>query len=402
MGDALHAHFDHRCKFGVGESMMRLEAVAMEHKLSATELSIFMARARHFEFAPPAGSFGEVALALVEDGSVVRMVGGKGQYAWPDLAVTGGTLDAMWSEPEPLDLSDPEHPRCPAGSVLVAIDLKTGDEAWVEPVEENQQVLTNALLAARWTGAKRVLPAVIFWRKGDGEWDVPLTDDGRAMPWGEAQMRRHEMVVREDIGRVREQQRKAAAGEPLDMVEGAWCTFCPARARCSQHNAQIRMLVSGEMAVIGDSPLSDIERTWVADRLGAFERIGKSLREALRADVEATGRPILMSNGNEWGPYDKPTTTILVDQAVPILEEELGEHAKEVITRAVSREAIKVAAKAVLEEQGKSRGVATIERRIFGKLGSAGALLTESKIVFGAHKPKGANLALGDDVEELE
>jgi hypothetical protein len=396
MGDALHEHSDDRAKYGVTEAMHRAPDVARAHELSPTETSIFLARCAHFEWSPPKGSFGEVALCLLEDGSVVRMKGGKGLYAWPDNRVTGGTLDLMWSEPEPLDLSDPRHPRCPPGSLLWVPDIKSGDETWVEPVEHNFQILTNAVLAARWTGATRVVPAVIFWRKGQGDWDVV------EKPWGEAEMRRHERAVRADIAAVLEQQRKAAAGEPLDLNEGGWCEFCPARARCSMHTAQLKMLVSGEMAKIGDAPLTEADRTWIADRLGAFERIGKALRDTLRADVIANG-PIIMSNGNEWGEYEKKDTTILVDQAIPILEEELGEHAKEVIQRSISRDAIADAAKAVLDEQGKTRGVAPIVRRIFGKLGSAGALVTEMRTVYGAHKRRDVETVLHDpNAEEID
>jgi hypothetical protein len=401
MGDALHEHMDHRAKYGITSAMESALEIARAHNLSETETSIFLARCRHFEWSPPRGSFGEVALCLLEDGTVVQMKGGKGLYVWPKDRVTGGTLDLMWSEPAPLDLSDPTHPRCPPGSVLIVPDVKSGEETYVEPVESNMQILTNAVLAAIWTGATRVLPATIFWRKGMGEWDVPLNGDGKARPWNEADMRRHIAVVRADMAAVREQQRKAAAGEPLDLIEGVQCTFCPARARCSLHNAQLQMIVTGKMSPVGDSPLTDHQRTWLADRLGAFEVIAKEIREVLRSDVEATGRPIPMSNENEWGPYPKPQTTILADLAMPILEEELGEHAQDVVERSISRSAIKVAAKAVLEERGEKRGVAGIERRIFAKFGEAGALVTEAKIVYGAHKPARANLARIDEDEEL-
>jgi hypothetical protein len=218
LGDALHEHMDDRAKYGVGEAMLRCDRIARRHELTPTETSIFLARAKHFEWSPPLGSFGEVALALLEDGSVIQMKGGKGSYEWPEGAVTGGTLDLMWAEPTSLDLSDPEHPRCPPESVLWVPDIKSGEETYVEPVERNMQILTNAVLAARWTGARRVVPATIFWRKGHGDWDVPMTG-GMLAPWGEAAMRRHELVIRADIAKVREQQRKAAAGEP----HGRWC-----------------------------------------------------------------------------------------------------------------------------------------------------------------------------------
>jgi hypothetical protein len=169
------------------------------------------------------------------------------------------------------------------------------------------------------------------------------------------------------------------------------------------HTAQLKMLVGGQMAKIGDAPLSETERSWLADRLGAFERVGKSIRDVLRADVEASGRPIIMGNGNIWGPYEKPTTTILVEPALPILEEELGELSRDVIQRSISKDAISDAVKELLAQQGKDRGVAPIVRRIFAKFGEAGALVSDTRTVFGAHKPKTAELAVDDpDVEDLE
>jgi hypothetical protein len=402
MGDALHEHMDTRAKYGVGEAMLLCDQIAKRHELTPRETSIFLARCKHFEWSPPRGSFGEVALVLLEDGTVERMIGGKGSYTWPANAVTGGTLDLMWSEPEPLDLSDPEHPRCPPGSVLWVPDVKSGEETYVEPVEHNFQILTNALLAARWTGARRVAPGVLFWRKGMGEWDLPLTDDGKLLPWGEADMRRHERQVRADMDNVREQQRKALAGEPLDMVDGPWCEWCPARARCSVHTAQLKMLATGEMAKVGDAPLTEQERTWVADRLGAFERVGKALRDVLRADVEASGRAIIMSNGNVWGPYDKPTKSILVEQALPILQEELGEHAAEVVQRSISKESIEDVVRAMHQEQGVKKQLGSTVRRIFAKFGEAGALLEEPKTVFGAHKPRVDTVVHDPNIEDLD
>jgi hypothetical protein len=305
----------------------------------------------------------------------------------------------MWSEPEPLDLSDPEHPRCPPGSVLWPIDLKTGEEAYVEPVESNQQVLTNALLAARWTGARRVAPGVLFWRKGMGEWDLPMTPDGKLAPWGEAAMQRQERVVRELMARVREQQRRAAAGEPLDMVEGVHCTYCPARASCSEHTAILKHVATGEIVLPGAAPLSQEQRVWLASRLAAAERFVKQWRSGLIADVKVNGE-ILLEDGNVWGGHPRKKTAILVEHALPILREELGDElAEHAVNRSLTNESVEEAVKESL--QGK-RGAAAIVRRIFAKLGAAGALVTDVSTQYGAHKPKGADLAMQDDVEDLD
>lgn len=403
MGDCLHEHMDDRAKFGVTSAMERLELIARAHELSPTEESIFLARARHFDWCPPKGSFGEVALALLEDGSVVRITGGKGRYDWPEGTVTGGTLDLMWSESEPLDLSDPEHPRCPPNAVLWCPDVKTGDEAWVEPVEVNRQILTNAMLAALWTGARFVVPGVIYWRKGQGEWDLPMTPDGKVAPWSMAQLRAHERSVRADMAAVKEQQRRALAGEPLQMKDGDWCQFCPGKAACSVHTALLRNVASGTVVLPGAAPLTHEERAWLASRLGAAERFVKQWREALIADVKANG-PIPMADGNLWGAHPgRPKKTVVIDKAMPVLREELGELAEMAVKKTMPKETLEDAARELIHAQGKTKGVSPIVRRVYAKLGEAGALVEEPGVSYGPHKPKSPDLAMDDpDVEDLE
>jgi hypothetical protein len=109
-----------------------------------------------------------------------------------------------------------------------------------------------------------------------------------------------------------------------------------------------------------------------------------------------------MSNGNIWGPYDKPNTTILVDRALPILEEELGERAAEVVQRSITDAAIKEAVKDLHQEQGIERKVAPTVRRIFAKFGEVGALVSERRTVFGAHKPKVDTVVHDPSIEDLD
>lgn len=392
MGDALHEHSHDRTRYGIDGAMARIELLARKHQLSETEAGIFAARCRHFEWVPPVGSYGEVALCLLEDGRVVTMRGGKGRYEWPEGAVAGGTLDLMWCEQGgrdvPFDMTDPTHPRCPPGALLWCPDIKTGEQTYVETVEDNFQILTNAMLAARWTGARAVVPAVVFWRKGQGEWDVPVDAEGRVVPWGEAAMRRHETDLRALMRDVAEQQRRAAAGEPLDFVEGRHCEFCPARARCPEHTALLKAIASGQSPEIvpqGDAPLTQEQRVWLAARLGAFERTAKSWRSLLIADVQANG-PIVLQDGTIWGPHPRKKTTVAVDAALPVLQEQLGSFAEGIVSRSIPADNIKTAIREMLHAAGKTRGVAPIERRVYAGLGAAGALVTEEGVQYGAHK----------------
>lgn len=401
MGDALHEHMDHRAKLGIGEAMRQLEAVADRHQLNARQRSIFLARARHFEWCPPPGAYGEVALCLLEGGDVVRMVGGKGQYRWPAGAITGGTLDLTWceidGEPVPFDLTDPEHPRCPPRAVLWAPDMKTGDEDNVDPVEHNWQILTNALLAMRWTGARAVVPGVIYWRKGPGEWEVP------PRAWGEREARAHEHALVARLLDLREEQTRAARGEPLTLTTGQQCTYCPARSRCPEHTALVHLAATGRVVPQSAAPLTPEARVWLAQHLAPMERAIRDMRATLIADVQANG-PIDLGGGEVWGPTPNKRTQIVVDQALPVLAEVLGEdRAAATVERKITRDAIEEAAAEALAATGKRRGRAAIVKQAYAKMGEAGALVTEEGVQYRAHKAQGVDLVAQDDeIEDLD
>jgi len=385
MGDALHVHMHDRAAFGVGEAMLRVDEVARAHEMTDREAGIFAARCRGFEWCPPAHAFGEVSLAMLEDGSVIRVRGGKGDYETPPGTLVALTLDVMWSEPAPLDLTDPAHPRCPSGSMLWVVDYKSGEDRWVEPVEHNAQVGAEALLAARWTGAAAVVPSILFIRKGPGEWDAPPS------AWGPRELADQERRLREWVAGSREQQRRAAAGEPLDMIEGPHCGTCPARARCSAHTTMLHMVATDGAKLIpqGDAPLDDAEAHWLATRLRSIDGFARQARQALIAHVRAKG-PIDLRDGNLWGPFPRRRTTVVVKAAVQTLVEELGEEGANeaiVVAESVTRESIEEVVRAQHAEKGIKRQLAPTVRRIFAKLGEAGALVSEDEVQFGAHKP---------------
>jgi hypothetical protein len=382
MGDALHDHMRDRSALGIDEAMRRIGDLAKRYNLDEREAGIFAARCRSFEWVPPGGSFGEVGLCLREDGSVVRVKGSKGQYEMPDDAVTAGTLDVFWAEPTPLDLSDPAHPRCHPGSVLWVVDYKSGDDSYVHPVESNAQLAAQAVLAARFTGATQVVPAILFIRKGQGEWDAPDA------AWGPKRLEAAEKQIRETVNRVRLEKAALDRGDPLHLVEGPHCEWCPAKTRCPAHTGIFKQILAGSVPW-GDAPLSAEERVWLAERLSMIESIGKKGRALLRADVDVNG-PVSLSDGNIWGPVPGKQTQIVGKVALPILQESLGELAEQAVETNVTRESVERAVKAFCEAAGIERGVAPRVRQIMAKLGEAGALLDVPRVEYRAHKPERA------------
>jgi hypothetical protein len=380
-GQAIHDHMRLRASHGVDYAVAMLERTAAAYDLDEKETGFFIARCKGFTWSPPAGAFGEVALCLCDDGTVVRVTGGAGSYAGlPANAVVPGQVDLMWSEPEPLDMSDPAHPRCPKGSILWVVDYKSGKEDYVEPIERNIQVGTYTMMAAKWTGAEYAVPAILFVRKGSGEWDAPEA------AWGTAEISAAEKRAKDIVARGREQLERLARGEVPVFTEGKHCEFCDAAWRCPAKTAVLKALVGAPLPK-GSAPLTVEERSWLAAHLKQFEAFARAARTALILDVQANGA-IPLEDGTVWGPIAKPVTEIIVPRALPVLQEELGEElANNALDVTLSRGRIEANVKKLHHEQGLTRQVAPTMRRIMAKISEAGGLLSEPRIEHRAYRP---------------
>jgi hypothetical protein len=286
----------------------------------------------------------------------------------------------MWSEPEPLDLSDPEHPRCPRGSTLWVLDLKSGEDAHVEPAERNAQLDALAVMAAKWTGAMAVVPSVLFLRKGAGDWDTP------ERAWGSREIAAGEARIRRDVARGREAAAAIAEGRDVTYVEGNHCTYCASATRCPAKTGMIKSIV-GSPVPSGAAPLTREERVWMAKNLGSLESFARKAREVLKASVDADG-PIDLGDGLVWGSQPTKRAKILPRVALPILREELGDDlAAGAIEETISREAVEAAAKEWTAQNGIKRGVSRKMGAIMARVGSAGGLLSEPRVEYRAHRP---------------
>jgi hypothetical protein len=324
MGSALHEHMHMRAALGVDSAMERLALVAHRWALTEDEARLFAWRCRTFEWSPPAGAFGEVALCMREGGDVLRVVGGRGKYDVPDDAVSVGTVDVMWSEPEPLDLTDPEHPRCPKGSVLWVPDYKSGDEDYVTPIAHNLQAAGGALMAARWTGAEEVMPAIIFIRPGQGEWDAP------EMTWGARECDDAEKRLRNARAGKVAAWAAHLAGTPLAYREGPWCQFCRARLACPTKIALIKAVANDPHPLFPSRATREQKRA-LALALKDMSRFVDRLREFLKEEVDADGQAIDLGNGFVWGPVTSKSRELVPKLALPVLLEELGDAAYDAV-----------------------------------------------------------------------
>lgn len=392
-GSALHEHIKHRAEIGVDDAMALLDETMARWGVPEKEAGFLRGRLSKFEWSPPAGAICEIRLALMQDWTVQRV---PAEQRFVEGAIFTGQFDVVWTEPRPLIVNEDGSVQCPAGSVLWVLDLKGGQDRYVETIERNLQVATYAFLAAKWTGAKRVAPAICYPGPGEGEWDVP----GRM--WSRAELDAVEGRLRRLLARTAAQESALVEGRPLELTEGRHCEFCPALTRCPAKTAMFKAVLIEGTVPFGPLPLTDGDATQLVSMLAVLETFIRRGRRVLEAQVEETGRPIPLGDGVVWGPETSERTEILVGPAQPVLAIELGEFADQAMKVDVSGASIERAVKAQLEAKGKSRGVSPMVRRIYAKLGEAGALVQKPRVEWKAHRPKLARAEPGhDDAEDL-
>lgn len=380
MGSAIHEHLSDRVQFGVDEAFARIYDTAKRWNLDEDAERIFEARCRSFKFTPPPGAIAEFPLALLGNGDVATCVGARGEYAVPDGAIMPLTLDAMWSEPQPLDMST-GLPRCPEGSVLFVVDYKTGSDENIDAIEENRQLNAAALLAARYTDAALVLPAVILVRAGDGVWDT-LTAPAKIddLAWVEAEIHATDRKCSAELA-------KLEAGKPLKLVEGTHCLYCPARDRCPAKVAMVRDVLGSESPDLA-VPLSTADRARLATMLPQIVRWADKAKSLLKADVEANG-PIDLGDGRVWGPHVVLRDELDPNVGLPLLVDEIGDtHAQSALTITLTKGGIEDAVKAAHAEAGIKRQVSPTIRRVLARMHDAGGIQKVSKVYWETHKAR--------------
>lgn len=392
-GSAGHEHMHDRRNLGVDAAVERLDEVFAKWNLSEREAGFLRSRLLKFEWSPPVGSISEIRLALMRDGTVVRVAEAD---RFVDGAIITGQFDQAWVEPGGFAFAEgSEVPRVPDGAQLWVADLKFGTDAWVSSVESNAQVSCYAYLAARWTGAKLVVPAVIYPGAGQGEWDVP------ARPWGAAEIKAAEERLSRTLGRVEAARERLRKGDSLQLTEGRHCEYCPAHSRCPAKVAMLRSAIDGRLVPDDGRGLSEVQARTLASSIAQLEALGKRARAALHSYVDEHG-PIPMGDGLVWGPAPKAKTRInATPEARRVLLDELGDEAvNEAVQVEVTGASIERGVKRKLELAGQSRGVAPAVRRIYAKLGEAGALEQIETLEYRAHRPKPALAdAIDGDVE---
>jgi hypothetical protein len=381
IGSALHDHYRDRAVMPIDDAMRRLPEIAVSYELDEKETSIFISRARHFEFMPAPGALAEVALGLYEDGHVEIVRGGKGRYTGrPGLRIAT-RIDLFWAEPKPL-YRDGDRVLCPPESVLWAADYKTGAQVYVDPVERNKQALAAAVLAGLWTGARHVAPAIIFPNKGHGDWDVPEAPMDRAA----VEAGRDELLAL--AARVNRARGAVARGEPVPYVTGPWCTYCDAEPYCAAKTAALRRLLD-DTAPLSAVMLTPEQARRLADMLPSIKRLHDAGKRALQRYEQATAGPIDMRDGSFFGWYEHIEKVLSVPIALPIVQAHVGKDlAPMALDITMSEKAIGRAVTALHAAKGVTRQHAPTMRAIMGQIQRAGGFVETKEMWFGRFRPK--------------
>lgn len=382
LGHAIHELAETRIRCvdeGPDDGGMLADNIASARGLSADDAGRLSLLARHLRLPIPAGALAEVPLGYWPDGSVRRATGGAGEYA-NEGQILSGTLDGIWAEPAPIErvqVMQGHGPECfemwcQPGSTLWIYDLKTGDDDHVPPIDRNWQLRAGALLAARWTGAQRVIPAICYvnaaecaaWLREhpgepyEGRWECGAPLDVAALDAIEVELRAvlararggsdglGEDVTgggaaaagRQDVGRG---DRSAQGVAPL--ILGPHCEHCPARGACPAIAAEALTLARGEgLYLPPGGALTRDAASRLAGLLSPARRVLDAVEEALKAHAQAHG-PIPLADGREWGPVLEPVTRYKTAPTFEALAAMVGdERANEAFTTSTTalREAV--------------------------------------------------------------
>lgn len=350
-----------------------VEDLASQRSLGDDDAGRLAFIAEHLRLPVPRGAFAETSLAIFPDGSVCRVEGGAGHY--PEVGqVVSGQLDLVWSEPTALTLPVDEHGHLtleqgimvPRGSALWIADVKTGDEENVPPIDRNWQLRGGALLAARWTGATKVIPAIVYVnaaecaqavRKGrvyEGRWEVGATLDAAALDAIEQELwalpavkaKLVELGGRDGSTISRgpsnsglgwhargpdeqtEQQARAKSGDSdrQTFTIGPHCTHCAARGACHALATQALMLLGADAPTVAQGvTIAPESAAHLAGIVPVLRSMADSIETAVRAHASANNGRIQLADGREYGPHLETVTSYRTTETFEALADVVGE-----------------------------------------------------------------------------
>ena len=406
LGTALHKVQELRAR---GERP-DLDAIAEAYAVPADDRGWYYATARRCLPVIPPGALAEVPLAYFDDGDCVNIDPPDASHRYAvESNVLPGMLDLIWSEPEPLE-SSPRlrfvEARCPPGSTLVVADYKTGNDDNVPPPDRNWQLRAGALMAARWTGATRVIPAICYLEPSpegetnEGRWEMGSVIDAAGLD-------AIEFELRDILHRVETARFDVAAGAVPGLVTGDHCTHCPARTACPAHLAEVRSVLDVSMIIAdasgsangGALRVTRHEAKWLAERLPSLRAALEKAELAVKYHADCEG-PLALASGKVYEGKDE--TRMHLDPNLSAFALGLAGYPLAAIAYAfeMSKTALFDFIAADFRDRGV-RGAAGMKRDILAAIDSAGGITRTTVRVYKA-RHGGAVLPVACGTPELE
>ena len=399
VGNAVHAWIHVAANEGESTANARRGALADDEELAGESRERFHKLVHGLDGCPaPAVAITELAMALLEDGTVVPIEGGKGQYPTIQGLVLPGTIDAMWCElngvPVPFEWVG-SRPRVPRGAILWVVDWKTGQEEYVTPIQFNRQLRGAAVLAAKWTGAEGVVIAIGYIDGGAPRWEVYTDKYGRALVMGAPELQDAEADVWAIVA-------DAMAQDPAapTLVLSPHCGWCDSKVSCPAFVAAPRAMIAAVDATPGALTQGQAEQ--LLPLVMATKKALALADAALKVHAREHG-PIAVPGGKEWGPKATTKTSFetaatfpaLLDVLAPIVgDERASELAHEAFE--TSKGALWDAVGAAVDEENearKERGEKRLTKKsvaepLFAALKEAGATTETTGEEFEARWPE--------------
>ncbi len=169
------------------------------------------------------------------------------------------------------------------GDENVVIDIKTGQQDYVEEVQNNAQLSFGALCVERAFGV-RVHRIALWFSRTDRVWEESWPMDPFMLPAFEAALKAQLAVVK-----------------PLPKP-GEHCRFCPALGGCPATIKQLGQVAPGEFE--WSTEVSSVEHAaWMAENMSILDKAAKRIRKMLQDFSDARGG-IPLSDGKVWRAVD--------------------------------------------------------------------------------------------------
>lgn len=259
------------------------------------------------------------------------------------------------------------------------------------PAAENLQLATYALQVARLRGVEEIDVALAYIEEdGSVSWDRASLG-----PWDLAATatRLAEIVDRVDTALVR-----LASGRQPEASMGAWCGRCPALRSCPSHVTLAREFACGALSLAPDAlvRLDDAAAGRAWEQMERLQAVLDAVRATLRVRVGAG--PIPLSNGDELYLLESHPRSLVVDKALPVLREKVGDRIDAEVKRSLPSEVINRLGREL--GAGRRGGMKAETAALWEKLELAGAVKTSTVASVRTRKVKGAGAVDVDPSEE--